>query len=165
MSQSLVSYFYLPWLPCHLLNKVEDEEGVQTKGWNIAIEQLSLRAFVEPELAHPLWNGFKRALRQADLEFSTLKLTVVANFNHGSFSSGDKLYTKMDALRAWLELQTPEFFEEKAELVSFDRGEEHDADQTALALEEWMQAPLIKNRGAFVFTLVLCHSVRKHVRV
>ncbi|CAE8627865.1 unnamed protein product [Polarella glacialis] len=124
--------------------------GIQTKAWNYLFEVIGLRGMVEPELSHPKWNGFKKALKTADLEYSALRLTICSNFNHGAFKSGDKLHSKMESLQQYLSHQPEEYFEEQAELICFDRNEPVEPSAAKLALEDWMEAPSIKNRLKFV---------------
>lgn len=137
-------------------DKVEDKEGIQTKAWNYLFEVIGLRGMVEPELSHPKWNGFKKALKTADLEYSALRLTICSNFNHGAFKSGDKLHSKMESLQQYLSHQPEEYFEEQAELICFDRNEPVEPSAAKLALEDWMEAPSIKNRLKFVAAFVWC---------
>jgi hypothetical protein len=110
---------------------------------------------VEPELSHPKWNGFKKALKASGLEYSALKLTIACNYNHGSFQSGDKQHVKCDALRAYLSSQPPEYYAEQAEQIAFDRCQSVDAAMAKASLEDWMETPLIKNRGRFAAALAL----------
>ena len=52
----------------------------------------------EPELAHPLWNSMKRSVAEAGLQERCLKLSIVSNFKHGSWPSGDKRLKLREAL-------------------------------------------------------------------
>ena len=69
--------------------QVEDEESSQTKAWRYLFSRLRIRGDLEAEASHPQWNSFKRALNDAQLQESVLKLSIAANYSHGSFLSGD----------------------------------------------------------------------------
>jgi hypothetical protein len=132
-----------------------DEEGVQNKAWHYIFEVVGARGVVEPELAHPKWNGFKRALRSAKLEFSALKLTICCNFNHGAFLSGDKLADKREYMAEYLSTQDAEYYAEKSELIAFDRGEEACPEMVPVMLADMMSSKSMTNRMPFVVVLVL----------
>ena len=75
---------------------MEDEEGVQGKAWNFLLEVGAIRGMMEPEMAHPWWNSYKRAAKQTGLDSSILKLTILCNHPHGSFQNGDRFFTRRD---------------------------------------------------------------------
>ena len=127
---------------------MEDEEGVQCKCWHYLFDVASLRGCVEPELAHPLWNSFKRSLRQADLDTSMLKLTVIANFGHGSFNNCDRHFTRLEVMQDYLSSQTDEWFECQADKWAFDNGIPMDSEWVPSATD-WLESPALTNRGLF----------------
>ena len=139
---------------------MEDEETVQTKAWHYAFEILRVRGFVEGELAHPCWNCFKRAVKDASMDTSVLKLTVLSNFGHGSFTNGDKTY--QNAASTWqtsynigpTEGHTPRRGISKVkENHCSDLQEEFEASQEARyewhPADGWIDARTIGTRGRF----------------
>ena len=102
-----------------------DEEKSQQKAlwycWNTS--NIGLRGFHEPEACHPKWNGVKAAMRAASLEVAALKGTMMSNWSHGPYNSGQLRMTGEEALRLKLRHQaTPEWLLERADLISFDTG-------------------------------------------
>jgi hypothetical protein len=71
---------------------------------------------LEPELAHPLWNALKRSLKVrlpsgSDLSTSVLKLSIIANYSHGAFKSGDKFTKMKESFHVFMaEILIPLFF-------------------------------------------------------
>lgn len=45
------------------LGEVCDEESSQFKGFHYIFGYIGVGGSAEPELAHPMWNSYKRALR------------------------------------------------------------------------------------------------------
>ena len=56
------------------------------------------------------WNIFKKAVSRAKLSMPVLRLTLICNFHHGAYLSGDKLHLKLESVKAWLTLQGKDFF-------------------------------------------------------
>ncbi len=110
---------------------------------------------MEPELAHPKWNAFKAAIKKSNKDTAVMKLTVLCNFNHGSFCSGDRLYQKQELFQRFLNRQDENYFIERAEEVSFDRNEEVDESTARSSLQDFMDCQSIKNRLKFVTQLYL----------
>ena len=133
---------------------MEDEETVQTKAWNYFFEVLRLRGLVEGEMAHPLWNCFKRSFRDVGLDTSVLKLTILANFGHGSFTNGDKTFVRREFLSNYMQkTATEDMLATLAENLSFDRGISDFAfspEDVAAMLDSFMDAKTIGTRGKFV---------------
>ena len=121
---------------------------MQNKCWHYLFEVASLRGCVEPELSHPLWNAFKRSARQAGLETSILKLTVISNFGHGSFNNGDHHFTRREVMEEYLNNQTDEWFECQAENWAFDKGTQMESDWVPTAAD-WLESPALTTRGLF----------------
>lgn len=130
--------------------EVEDEESVQTKSWMFLFDICRVRGLLEAELAHPLWNGYRRACKDSMLEGSVLRLTVLTNFPHGAWVSGDRYFHRKEMLEAFLRNQTAEWFEDIAENIAIDRGEPVQADSVPDSFEDWLTSPSITNRGIFV---------------
>ena len=83
----------------------------------------------DPEVCHPLWNGFRRANSHTDdLQLSVLKLTALANFNHGAWCKGDRLAEKAQYFTVWLNKQDSAYLEALSEEIAQDRGEEPNPD-------------------------------------
>ena len=65
----------------------------------------------------------KAALRAASLEVAALKGTMMSNWSHGPYNSGQLRMTGEEALKLKLRHQaTPEWLHERAGLISFDTG-------------------------------------------
>ena len=126
--------------------QVEDEETQQTKAWRYLFSELKIRGDVEPELAHPLWNSFKRSLTGSGLQESALKLSICCNYSHGSFLSGDHYEQKREALQAYLETKDREWMDD----LAADLGLEADGDgDPLLTLEDVMKSGAVRRRGKF----------------
>ena len=142
------------WLCTHSgVWQVEDEETVQTKAWNYLFEKAKVRGLVEGELAHPLWNAYKRAIKDADLDTSVLKLTILSNFGHGSYTNGDKLFTRREYLQKYLERQNDDWYSELADNIAFDRhlwGEHLTPNDLDALFSDFIEADTIARRGRFV---------------
>ena len=82
-----------------------------------------------------------------------LKLTIVANYNHGAFSSGDRLFNKIEIFSAWLNKQPDTYFEELSEDMSLDHGDPVSAETAKAACDDFMASPAITNRLEFVTCL------------
>ena len=50
----------------HCQFEVSDEESSQFKAYHFLFSHVGVRGCAEPELSHPLWNSYKRALRNTD---------------------------------------------------------------------------------------------------
>ena len=77
--------------------------------------------------------------------------TVVGNFNHGSWQSGDKLLDKSEALKIFLENRPQAYYESLAEQISFDRELGLlDIDSVLPSINDFLLSKSIKSRCAFV---------------
>ncbi|CAE7628136.1 rplM [Symbiodinium sp. CCMP2592] len=139
-----------------ILKLVGDDEGVQHKAFNYAWERLHLRGFSESEASHPAWNAFKKAMTASNLTMPIMKLSLICNFDHGAWKSGDKLEAKKDAFQAYLEDQLlisdqcEDYYEAFAERVAADRGEAFDEQlDAAECMAEWLSTRALRNRGLY----------------
>lgn len=127
-----------------------DEEGSQFKCYHWLFGHVGVRGVAEPELAHPAWNSYKRALRHAGLEMDAMKLTLISNYGHGSFKSGDRMYTRQQYVKAWLDKKQVDYFESVAEEIALDRGHHHvDAADARVSMSDFLESPLISRRGGY----------------
>lgn len=125
---------------------------MQFKSFHFLFSHVGCRGFCEPEHSHPLWNATKRALRECDLDLAVMKLTIVCNFGHGAFCTGDRLLSRQEYLHKYLQKQDAAYFQEIAFEIARDNDEHHlvvDEDHAASLIEDFMNAPSIKNRGLF----------------
>ena len=83
------------------------------------------------------------------MQDASLKATVIANYSHGSFLSGEKQFSKKEYLQAYLERQDESFFEEMGDEIACDRDENVTEFEAKAILESWMECPSIANRGHF----------------
>ena len=61
----------------------------------------------EPEMSHPKYNGFKRAVTEAGLEGPLLKGTLMSQFKHQPFMSLNNAKNLKQSLRFKLQLRLP----------------------------------------------------------
>jgi hypothetical protein len=104
---------------------------------------------VEPELAHPYWNAYKGATKEVNKTIACLKLTIISNFNHGSFVSGDRMYTKREVFGQWLRGKDHDYFADIAEEIAMDREENINQDTAILYMNDFMESPAIAKRLEF----------------
>ena len=64
----------------------------------------NLDGYNEPELSHPQYNGFKRAVNEAGLEGALLKGTLMSQYKHQPFMSMANAKNLKQALRFKLHL-------------------------------------------------------------
>ena len=130
---------------------------MQTKAWHYTFEILRVRGFVEGELAHLCWNCFKRAIKDASMDTSILKLTILSNFGHGSFTNGDKTFLRREYLANFIQHHASEdFLTSLAEDLASDRGISGlTPDEASGILEGFMESKTIGTRGKFVWALAL----------
>lgn len=57
---------------------------------------------------------------------------------------------RAEYLDAFLQQQSPEYFEEMAEEIALDRGQPIEADSAAVLLEDYLNADSIRRLGLFV---------------
>ena len=131
-----------------------DEEATQVKAINFLADSeiLGLRILVLPEEAHPRWGAFNRAMDKSGLRGTALKGTSVANHYRGPFKSGANDITASDCLSMRLrDCATPEWLEQRAEPVAFDKQSSSVASPED-QLQEWYDY-LACPRPQFVMTL------------
>ena len=131
-----------PWV-----HKVEDEESQQTKSWRFLFSRCKIRGDLESELAHPYWNAFKRALVDADLQESSLELSICANFSHGSFLSGDKHAKQREVLSDFMSQQSDCWFDDIA--TELGLHEEDPSSSGLLYASDVLNSGGIRRRGKF----------------
>ncbi|OLP73380.1 hypothetical protein AK812_SmicGene47403, partial [Symbiodinium microadriaticum] len=101
------------------------------------------------EVSHPQWNSFKRALKDAQLQESVLKLSVAANYSHGSFLSGDKWEKRKEALAEYLDGKGVEYFDDLAGELGYE-ADDDGFDYPILDASELLQCAAIRRRGKYV---------------
>ena len=82
-------------------SKVPDEEGQQTKAWGFLFDlrAAGLDGFNEPEMSHPKYNSFKRAVHDSGLEGALLKGTLMSQCKHQPFMSLNNAKNLKQALK------------------------------------------------------------------
>ena len=73
-----------------ILRFVCDEEGSQNRAMRFLFSFVGLRGAVSPEISHPKWNTFKRSVASAGLQYDLLRLTIAANYAHGTKVTGER---------------------------------------------------------------------------
>ena len=113
--------------------------------------RVGVRGCAEPELAHPAWNTYKKALKTSCLDEAAMKLTIIANYGHGAYVKGDRLLARQEYLRSFLEKQDSSYFQVLSEEIMMDKGvSDVDEESASFLLSDWMECKSIKNRGGFV---------------
>eukprot|EP00435_Cladocopium_sp_Y103_P047920 s1957_g14.t1 len=83
------------------------------------------------------------------MNVSLMKLTIAANYSHGVTIGGERRMMRLEYLRHFLEKQDPEYFEDLAAEIGMDRGCVIDPDSAHILIDDYLEAPSIKNRGLF----------------
>lgn len=80
-----------------------------------------------------------------------MKLTIISNYGHGSFGSGDRHLTRQEHVKSWLAKRDQWYFETTAEEIALDRGELGlDTESAHLCMSDFLDADSIRTRGGFV---------------
>ena len=80
-----------------------------------------------------------------------MKLTIISNYGHGAYLSGDRLLSRQGHFKNWLAKQDSQYFDMVAEEVMLDRDEVGvDGESAALNMTDFLSAKSIKTRGGFV---------------
>lgn len=135
-----------------MLKFVSDEEGLQTRAMHFLFSYAGLRGALCPEISHPKWNCFKRACQSSGMQYDLLRLTIAANYSHGTKITGDRVGSRKAYLQSFLRKQSPQYFLDLRDEILLDRGmgTEMDMDFDAqLLLEEFMTCPSIVRKGPF----------------
>ena len=76
--------------------------------------------------------------------------TIIANYSHGAYCSGDRLLSRQQLFRQWLESRDDDFFSAITEEVFADRLVEYHPDESALlSVDDLLLTPGICKRGRF----------------
>ena len=139
--------------------QVPDEESSQTKALNFLWLSRkgrdagpAIAGYIEPDMAHPRWNSFKRSCTEVGLYGAILKGTVITNHATGPWMSGANRSIREEAIGLMLETVDDEWLAERAESMLADQSKvapDDLADRSrAELLEFWQNAG--KNLGSFV---------------
>ena len=109
--------------------QVCDEEGCQNKALHFLASYVGLRMAVTPEACHPKWNSFKRAAEHSSMEFDLMRLTIAANYGHGTRLTGERASNRKMMLERFLQQQSDEYFKDMSAEICLDRGMEVDKSQ------------------------------------
>ena len=144
-----------------ILRFVGDEDGLQNRAMHYLFSYVGLRGAVTPEVNHPKWNSFKRAMTSAGLEYDLLRLTIAANYSHGAKITGERASDRKLYLESFLKRQPESYFLDMHDEIMMDRDlspehGEHELDTTRL-LEEFLECPSIKKKGIYVPSLHVCN--------
>ena len=83
------------------------------------------------------------------MNLSLMKLTIAANYSHGTTIGGERRMMRLEYLRQFLERQDDEYFEELAAEISMDRGCVTDPESAHFLIDDYLESPSLKNRGIF----------------
>jgi len=136
-----------------ILRFVGDEEGLQNRAMHFLFSYVGLRGAVTPEVNHPKWNSFKRAMASSGLEYDLLRLTIAANYAHGAKITGERASARKLYLERFLKRQPESYFLDMRDEIMMDRDistehGEHEFDATRL-LEEFLDCPSIRKKGLY----------------
>ena len=135
-----------------LLRFICDEEGVQTKALHFLFSFVGLRGGSTPEICHPKWNGFRRAIASSGLEYDMLRLTIAANYAHGTKTTGERATDRRTFLKSFLNRQDEAYFEDLTVEILRDKGiQDAEGISARFLVEEFLQAESIRKKGDYVF--------------
>ena len=83
------------------------------------------------------------------MNLSLIKLTIAASYSHGTTIGGERRMIRLEYLRQFLEKQDAEYFEDLAAEIGMDRGCVIDPESAHFLIDDYLEAPSIKNRGLF----------------
>lgn len=136
-----------------ILRFVCDEDGAQNRAMHFLFSYVGLRGAVSPEISHPKWNSFKRACSSAGLQYDLLRLSVAANFSHGTKITGERARDRRAYLERYMEKQSCQYFLDLRDEMLLDRGLESssmDVELDAKAVtEEALSCPSIRRKGIY----------------
>lgn len=135
-----------------LLRFVADEEGLQNRALHFLFSFAGLRGAITPEICHPKWNCWKRSKKHAGLEYDILRLTIAANYSHGTKLTGERQSKMRGYLKSFLAKQSDEYFQDLADEIMTDRRRESSGLTAADArdlVEEYLDCPSIRHKGEF----------------
>ena len=143
-----------------MLRFVCDEDGLQNRAIHFMFSFVGLRGAITPEVSHPKWNSFKRACSSAGLDYDLLRLTLASNYGHGTRITGERRADRQQYLHNYLLKQTLQYFLDLKEEIMLDRQMPDDSTELdpQLLLEEFLECPSIKRKGAYVPCLTFPHS-------
>ena len=131
--------------------QVADEEGVQNKCFHFLHSYIGVRGAISPEISHPKWNCWKRAVKHSNMNYDLMRLTIAANYGHGTRLTGERVTMRREYLETWLEKQDEQYFDEISEEINHDRGETGmTSDAVQASMTDFLESPLIKRRAHFV---------------
>ena len=102
--------------------QVGDEEARQWRAWNLLYSVLHVRGLPMAELCHPLWNDFRRSVKNRSLSGVLMKATAAINHGHGPWRSGKRRVTLHQAAERLMAFADESYFDMLTERVMFDRG-------------------------------------------
>ena len=151
-----------PGLNSPLLRFVVDEQGCQNKCLHFLFSYVGLRGAITPEICHPKWNCWKRSTKHSGLEYDVLRLTIAANYAHGTKITGERSSARREYLRLFLAEQDQAYFQDIHEEILLDRKismVDDDTDglvdmDTRSMIEEYLDSPSIRRKGAYDACLV-----------
>ena len=142
-----------------MLRFVCDEDGLQCRAMHYLFSYIGLRGAVTPEVSHPKWNSFKRACSSAGMQYDLLRLTIAANYSHGTKITGERATSRKEYLELFLKKQPDSYFLDLYDEILMDRDMSLDLGERQLdsyqLLEEFLDCPSIKKKNAYVTSLHL----------
>ncbi|CAE7218174.1 hypothetical protein AK812_SmicGene13125 [Symbiodinium microadriaticum] len=118
------------------LVEVSDEEARQWRAWNLLFSVLDTRGYAHADFAHPLWNDWRRSLKNVNLLGVLLKCTGIINYGAGPYRSGHRRITLKQGATQLMKAADDDFMAALTERVLFDRG--WDVGTRVLTKDEFM---------------------------
>lgn len=144
-----------------------DEDGAQNRAMHFLFSFVGLRGAVSPEISHPKWNAFKRACVSAGLQYDLLRLTIAANYSHGTKTTGERASNRRVYLERFMRKQPTQYFQDLRDEMILDRGLEPgafglDEVDAQMVVDEALGCPSIRRKGAYASRLHeiydMCHK-------
>ena len=101
--------------------EVADEEARQWRAFNLMFSVLAMRGQATAELAHPLWNDFKRSVSKAGLQGTLMKGVACVNYGAGPWKSACRRITIRQSAERLMRECDETYLSGLNERINFDR--------------------------------------------
>lgn len=125
---------------------------MQNRALHFLASFVGLRMAVVPELNHPKWNCWQRAVEHSGMEYDLMRLTVAANYPHGTKMQGERASNRRLFLKTFLHKQNDQWFSDIAEEICMDKGRSIDSMDVGTCrymIEDFLESPSIRKRGDY----------------
>ena len=84
-----------------------------------------------------------------------MKGSIICNYSHGAYLSGDRLQIRQELFRSWLSKQDENVFQELSDDVLRDRGSSDMEGGVLMDIDDFLQSDCIRRRGLFATQLYI----------